>query len=90
MVSERVLKISRTVLRRGGAAGFVASSVEDPRGIFSFVESEQIRNARFAGCLAIHPPRRACNPFPDLFSKHALRQWVFVLFFTDIVNILSK
>jgi hypothetical protein len=35
------------------------SSVEDPRGIFSFVSPR-------------HLPRRARNPFPDLFSKYAL------------------
>src|SRR5476649_1499784 len=43
-----------------GPGGWLrCSSVEDPRGIFSFVTPR-------------HPPRRARNPLPDLFSKQAL------------------
>ena len=44
------------------------SSVEDPREIFSFVESEQIRDARCAGCLAIRPAALAI-PFPIYFQN---------------------
>jgi hypothetical protein len=46
-------------LAAGRGVWLRCSSLEDPRGIFSFV----------APC---HPPRLARNPFPDLFSKHAL------------------
>jgi hypothetical protein len=52
-----------------GRGGWLrGSSVEDPRGIFSFVESEQIRNARFAGCLAIRPAAPAI-PSPIYFQN---------------------
>jgi hypothetical protein len=36
-------------------------SAEDPRGIFSFVDSEQIKGCPL-GVLPRHPPRRARNP----------------------------
>jgi hypothetical protein len=58
-------------LAAGRGSWLRCSSVEDPRGIFSFVGSEQIRNARFAGCLAIRPAAPAI-PFPIYFQNTLL------------------
>ncbi len=113
---ERVLKIFRSVSRRGGAAGFVARrsqisieyapSYEPVEKLQQFIlwrggradvvapplqipadmlgrrassshppRSQSEMPQYFNRLLAPrHPPRRARNPFPSLFLKHALNQ----------------
>jgi hypothetical protein len=62
-LTNMALRACFEIISGGLAAGrggwLCCSSVEEPRGIFSFVAPR-------------HPPRRARNPCPDLFSKHAL------------------
>ncbi len=70
--SEQIIGMHCTaVLGRGG--WLRCSSVTDFSRICSLVGSEQIMGCPLCG-LPRHPPRRARNPFPGLFSKHALNK----------------
>src|SRR5580765_7120019 len=78
---EPVEKLQQFILWRGGRADVVAPPLQIPadmlgrRASSSHPPRSQSEMPQYFNRLLAprHPPRRARNPFPSLFLKHALR-----------------